>query len=88
MVTLHFELMSCPSMPLWRGIGQPQPATLLDPTPALLSAAPGAPTFELAAFDGRQFVDPEAERQDSRWWKAWGGDWETGGKAEGGGTNR
>ena len=49
-------------------------------------AQQGAPDV-LAVFDSRHFMDPEAERQDSRWWKAWGGDWETGGKAEGGGTN-
>ena len=75
MVMLHLELYGAKvpddrgSLTTWWDKGTPKPPHLLDPTPLL---GPG-PEFDLAAYDGRSFCDPQAPRKASRWWSAWGG---------------
>jgi len=62
MVMLHIELMSPGTREtLWWYHDQGRPAALLDPTPLLVTAAGGATrVFDLAAYDGKSFTDPEA----------------------------
>jgi len=81
MVMLHVELYAQlitdpaspswdPSHTAWWESGAERPEHLLDPTPFLGS---GHEVFDLAAYDGLRFRDPDAPAKPSRWWAVWGG---------------
>lgn len=73
-IMLHLELMEhgCRDALWWTDIST-CPDGLLDPTPHLKNAAPNAPVFDLSGYDGATFMDSDAPRKDSRWWRVWGG---------------
>lgn len=85
MVMLHLELLrSLPegytglyleegqvSATSWWKLGDARPDRVLDPTTLLEGHA--APVFDLAKYNGRDFIDPAAPRKASEWWEVWGG---------------
>ncbi len=72
MVMLHLELMLHGSVePVWWMINHPKPDLLCDPTPHLIQCSPDAKIFDLHLYDGTSFMDPNATRKDSPYWKVW-----------------
>ncbi len=85
MVMLHLELLtSLPegytglyfkegdvSATCWWKLGDAQPERLRDPRKLLEGYS--ATAFDLAKYNGTDFVDPSAPRKDSPYWEVWGG---------------